>query len=143
MTDKITKHLICLLIAYSSCTLAQPVQQWQDRHGEWHFGDPHAAPTRGSRDVHIQQPISVVNNPLPLPIEPLTPPNRRSTRSNTSQQQRMSRATEASQRHRSKADCENLRESLRLNAAQQQHQQRQQQYERECVMGVYYADSQQ
>lgn len=139
MYSKISNTLIGLLIAWASATHAQPVQQWQDRNGEWHFGDPRAAPTQGSRDVKIQRPISVVKNEHPLPrYTPNTtmqrPPSRPSSnRTHTPQPQK-----------RTKADCESLRESLTLHPArQQQHRQRQQQYERDCVIGVYYADSQQ
>lgn len=138
MYTKISNALIGLLIAWVGAIHAQPVQQWQDRHGEWHFGDPRAAPTQGSRDVKIQRPISVITNEHPLP---------RYTPSSTAQRASSSPSRQpnpAQPQKRSKADCESLRESLTLRPArQQQHRMRQQQYERECVIGVYYADSQQ
>lgn len=136
MHNKIINTLICLLITWIGATHAQPVKQWQDRNGEWHFGDPHAAPTRGSSDVRIQQPINVITNDQPLPHYTV---NNNITHPTTTR--RRSTAAQPQQR-RSKADCASLRESLRLSAARPQ-QQRQQQYERECVIGVYYADSHQ
>lgn len=136
MHNKIINTLICLLIAWIGTTHAQPVKQWQDRNGEWHFGDPHAAPTRGSSNVRIQQPINVIINDQPLPRYTV---NNSTIRPSKAQQ----RGTAAQPQRRSKADCASLRESLRLSSARQQQQQRQQQYERECVIGVYYADSQQ
>lgn len=137
MRNKLQILWVGLTLSLSGLLQAQPVQKWQDRNGEWHFGDPRAAPQH-SRDVRIQQPISVVKNQHPLPRytpnsnQPSSAPRNRSN----------SRA--ALPQKRSKSDCESLRESLTLQPArQQQHRQRQQQYERECVMGVYYADSQQ
>ena len=134
MQNKMISTLLCLWMAGIASTHAQPVKQWQDRHGEWHFGDPRAAPTRGSSEVRIQNPISVINNDRPLP---------RYTVNNTKSTARSrARVTPPTSQRLSKADCESLRESLRVSPARQQQQQRQQQYERECVMGVYYADSQ-
>lgn len=139
MRHKAPKILICLLIAWIDVLHAQPVQKWQDRHGEWHFGDPRAAPARGSSDVQIQQPISVVKNDHPLPRYQVSTASDRPR-----QRQNRSEFNTSAPRKRSKSDCERLRESLTLHPArQQQHRQRQQQYERECVMGVYYADSHQ
>ena len=125
---------------------AQPVKQWQDRNGEWHFGDPRAAPTRGSSDVTIQRPINVIRNDQPLPQYPPDSSSARAskTQRHTAQRSRAAQPQKQTQKRPSKADCASLRESLKLNfARQQQQQQRQQQYERECVIGVYYADSQQ
>lgn len=136
MHNNITHALILLLVAWMTTAHAQPVKQWQDQHGEWHFGDPRAAPVRGSSNVRIQQPISVVNNDRPLPHYTAT--TQKTQRSQKTQQ----RSTTAQPSRRSKADCESLRESLRLSSPRPQ-QQRQQQYERECVIGVYYADRQQ
>jgi hypothetical protein len=139
MYNKITNTLICLLFAAVCTVNAQPVKQWQDRNGEWHFGDPRAAPTRGSSDVKIQQPISLITNDQPLPDYKVN----NSTSKLNMTQRRSAVAPPQPPARRSKADCASLRESLKLTPArQQQHQQRQQQYERECVIGVYYADSQ-
>jgi len=137
MRNKLQILWVSLTLSLSGLLQAQPVQQWQDRNGEWHFGDPRAAPAH-SRDVRIQQPISVVKNQHPLP--------RYTSNSASSNNAPRSRGNQraATPQKRSKSDCENLRESLTLHPArQQQHRQRQQQYERECVMGVYYADSRQ
>ena len=130
------KLLIGLLIGYGAPLAAQPVQKWQDRNGEWHFGDPRAAPTRGSRDVSIQRPISVVKNDRPLP--------RYVANSNTgsTRQHNGSRYTAPPSSKPSKADCESMRDALRINPTFDYHQ-RQQHYERECIIGVRYADSQQ
>ena len=130
------KLLIGLLIGHSHSLTAQPVQKWQDRNGEWHFGDPRAAPTRGSRDVSIQRPISVVKNDRPLPR--YTPNNN----TGNARQHNSSRRTAPTSSKPSKADCENMRDALRINPTFDYHQ-RQQNYERECIIGVRYADSQQ
>ena len=143
MTDKTSKLLICLLVFCGSNALAQPVKQWQDRNGEWHFGDPRAAPARGSSDVKIQQPINVVKNENPLPRYTSNSNNTSVGRPNAARSSTTRPQTITTPKRLSKKDCEQLRESLRLNPARQaQHQQRQQQYERECVIGVYYADRQ-
>lgn len=134
MQNKIIGTLLCLWMAGIASTHAQPVKQWQDRHGEWHFGDPRAAPTRGSSEVRIHNPISVINNDRPLP--------RYTANDSTNTVRSRPRVTPPTAQRFSKTDCESLRDSLRVSTARQQQQQRQQQYERECVMGVYYADSQ-
>lgn len=136
MPDKIKSLLLCILLSYGHYTAAQPVQQWQDRNGEWHFGDPRAAPAGGSRDVKVQRPISVVKNEQPLPR--YTPNASKQTQHRSSAAQR--RATSVGKP--SKADCEHMRDALRVNPTFDYHQ-RQQHYERECIIGVRYADSQQ
>lgn len=124
--------LLCGLISLS--VYAEPVVKWQDASGQWHFGTPSTAPKQQrTHAVHIERPMSVVQNAHPLPR--FTPSERRSTPTDHSI------SPPASKSRLSKQTCDTLREQLKLRGKSQDHRDAQLYYEQQCVMGRYYGDS--
>ncbi|MEC7119818.1 MAG: hypothetical protein VXW65_07960 [Pseudomonadota bacterium] len=129
-------HAFWLAVGLSIIThsTAQPVQKWQDAQGQWHFGDAAAAQhAKNPRPVTIQHPVSVIRNHHPLPRYTPTPAVHSATSRRTAQQHRHAQ--------QKSLNCTQQREQLTQPSRSQAHaRQRQSDYERNCVMGVYYGD---
>ena len=137
-------HWILVFSSFLSVSNVQAdtVQRWQDRTGQWHFGDYAAAKGQRSQAVVIKNPISVVKNEQPneKPIK--------QGKTGTTHRQRtkpQNKTETAAQRAavKAKANCEKLRNRLTQSGSNTAKRQATQidlnnRYERECIAGHYY-----
>lgn len=112
---------------------AENVQRWQDKQGQWHFGDAAATHDRASQPVRIQTPISVVQNDhldATMPHE-----NIKKTKKSSHKKPKKSTANNT-------VRCETMREKINQPQSQRKsvlvRQKLITQYEKQCVIGHYY-----
>ena len=138
-----TTIAVLLCVSTGSVTVAGPIKQWSNKQGIASYGDEHAAPVRGSRQVEIHNPMSIVTNSNPAPVFKLA--NDAAHPKKFKRNQSASRSSPASaSSNNTKANkqrCEKLRESLATPSKNpMQHTAAQYRYEQECVKGMYYSD---
>lgn len=138
------KTLLFATLLSSSTLQADTVQRWQDRNGQWHFGDYAAAKGQRSQAVVIKNPISVIKNEQPS--EKLSPAGKTAA-VNHRRTNPTNRTETAAQREstKAKANCEKLRNRLTQSHRSTAKGQATQidlnnRYERECIAGHYYGN---
>lgn len=122
---------LCVLLA-SPLMSAQPIQKWQDSQGQWHFGDASAAGHRKTQAVYIRQPLSIVHQDHALPSSASSTPKSKQSARRPHSRQTSPRSTPD--------QCNQWRDQLRL-LTPQQHREQQDFYEKNCIAGHYYGQS--
>ncbi len=112
---------------------AQPVQKWQDAHGQWHFGDAAAAGNRRTQPVYIKQRISVVHQDHATPNVAGPAPSSRA--------RRVPKQAPAKKPPNLVSDCAQLQARTRVPAPLAQQRQAHEAYERACIRGHFYGAS--
>lgn len=112
---------------------AETVQRWQDKQGQWHFGDAAATHDRASQPVAIKAPISVVHNDhldATIPVD------------KTKRVKRFSTQKPKESTARNTLRCETMREKIHQPQSSRKSTLARQklitQYEQQCVIGHYY-----
>lgn len=117
---------------FCSSASAETVQRWQDRSGQWHFGDQAAAKGQRSQPVLIKTPISIIRNDQPASLKPAERPLKKTIK-NPAKNSHSARPNNA---------CDELRQQLYDHAGKHKKPGNLQaltaRYEHECIAGHYY-----
>lgn len=138
---KLAGFVLLHLFIMSHYSHAETVRRWQDKNGQWHFGDASSSQGHKTQPVYISNPISIIQNDHAAK-------NTSSAQQNTSTKAPHRQGHRVAKAKTSQVNCLQLREQLYQQAGklkrghkavnrQQQHND----YEHACIAGHYYGNS--